>query len=340
MNLVRFEHIEYIWLLVVILIFAVLFIVTTRINKRKSQQFADPQLLNKLQRKKSKNSGLIKLGVFILGFAFLVLGIMNLQFGSKIENVKREGIDVVLAVDLSNSMMSEDIKPNRLERTRQYLYRFIDHLENDRIGIIVFAGNAYVQMPLTIDYSAARLFVSNLNTTMVPTQGTAIGEAITLAREMYDKDEGKHKALIILSDGENHEGNASEAAKEAAKEGIIIHTVGVGTLQGAPIPIYRGSQIAAFQKDKQGNIILSKINESMLQEISAITKGTYFRMTNGSENIKQLINLLNRQDKKEIETRKVTNYDSKFQYFIGLALLMFLLEFLIPEQSLKKEDKQ
>lgn len=273
--------------------------------------------------------------LIVLVFILTVLGLANLQFGSRIEDVKSEGVDVVLALDLSNSMMAEDVKPNRMERSKQFLYRLLNKLSNDRVGIIIFAGNAYIQMPLTIDYGAAKLFLTNLNTEIVPTQGTAIGEAIELSGELFESKSNKYKTLVILSDGENHEGNAIELAEKLAEQGVIIHTVGIGTSKGAPIPIYRGKQQVDFQRDKEGSIILSKINEIMLQEIASVGNGEYFRITNRGDDLNELMDAIASQEKKEIETHQVTEYSSKFQYFLALALILAVLEFALFEEKFK-----
>lgn len=335
MDMVRFEHIEYLYLLLLIALFIFIFVLRIKWSKKGIRKFGDINLVSKLIKGKPKYKRQIKFILLMLGFIFIILGLANLQFGSKIEKVKREGVDIVLAIDLSRSMKAEDIKPNRIERTKQFIYRLLDKLQNDRVALIVFAGKAYVQMPLTIDYSAARLFLSNIDTKIIPTQGTAIGEAIDLSLQLFEEGQKKYKTLIILSDGENHEGNAVEAAKSAAKEGVLIYTVGIGTTKGAPIPIYSGERQIDFQRDKKSNIVLSKINNIMLQEIASVGNGKYFRITNKDDNLKALLKEILKQDKKEIDTQMFTDYESKFQYFLGIGLFFLILELFIFERKSK-----
>ncbi len=333
MDFVRFEHSEYLFGLLLILLFVILFVMRMIASKKAIKKFGDTKLVLRLIRNKPKYKRQLKFILIILAFASIVFALANLQFGSKIEKVKTEGVDIVLAIDLSSSMMAEDIKPNRLERTKHFINQLLDKISNHRIGIVVFAGNAYVQMPLTIDYPAAKLFLYNLNTKMIPTQGTAIGNAIKSSNELFETRNNKYKTIIIFSDGENHEGNAVENAKEAYKDGVIIHTVGVGTAKGAPVPIYRGNEQVDFKRDKEGSIILSKIDDAMLQEISAVSGGEYYKITNSGDNLKALLKKIDSQEKREIDSHMVTDYESKFQYFLALGLFFLILEFFIFERK-------
>lgn len=335
MNLVRFEHIEILFALFSLLFLLFVFLMKMRWSKKVLKSIGDENLILKLMKNKPKYKYQIKFMLFALALASLILAMANLQFGSKVEKVKRKGIDLVIALDLSKSMLAEDITPNRLERSKQFIYRFIDKLEGDRIGIIVFAGNAYVQMPVSIDHSAAKLLLSNLTTSLLPTQGTAIGDAIDLSLEMYESGDKKHRTLLIISDGENHEGDAFESAKTAEKEGLIIHTVGVGTLKGGPVPIYFNNRQVDYQRDKQNSIILSKLNESMLQEIAAYGNGEYFRITNSGDDLGDLIKTIDKQEEKEFDSKMVTDYKSQFQIFLALALLFLLFDFFIFERKSK-----
>jgi Ca-activated chloride channel family protein len=270
-----------------------------------------------------------------LFFAFtsLVIAIANPQIGTKYEKVKRSGVDVMIALDVSKSMLAEDIKPSRLDRSKQFISRFIERLQNDRIGLIVFAGKAYLQMPITIDYSAAKLFLRNINTEMVPTQGTAIAEAIQLAINAFDAKDKKHKVLVIITDGENHEGNVLEMAEEATQQGIVIYTVGVGSPKGAPIPIYRNGIQADFKRDKEGNIILSKLNETALQQLAVKGDGKYFRLSAGSQEIESIISEISGMEKKDFEESIFTDYEDQFQYFILLSIVLLVIEFFISERK-------
>jgi Ca-activated chloride channel family protein len=261
-------------------------------------------------------------------------GIINPQIGSKLEKVKREGIDLMLVLDVSNSMLAEDIKPNRLERSKMAISSLIDKLEGDRIGIIIFAGNAYKQLPLTTDYSAARLFLSAVDTKIVPSQGTAIGEAINMAVESFDQDTEHNKAIIIITDGENHEDDAIGAAKASSDLGIKVFTIGMGLPEGSPIPLYNqyGNQ-TGFKKNRQGQTIVTKLNEDMLRQIAAAGNGSYARANNASTGLRKIFEDISQIEKKEIETKQFTDYEDQFQYFLVLAFILLLLELIISNRK-------
>ncbi len=271
----------------------------------------------------------------MVAVTFLIMGLTNPQIGTKLESVKREGVDIMIALDVSTSMLAEDLKPNRLERAKQFVSKLIDNMKSDRVGLIVFAGGAYLQMPLTVDYPAAKMFLGNINTDMMPTQGTAIGEAVNLAMKSFESGETKNKSLIIITDGEHHDEDAFDVAATAAAAGIIIHTVGIGTHKGAPIPIYRRGRQADYKKDKKGSIVLSKLNEAALKKLAVSSNGQYYFMTGGKEEIVEIMKQIASMEKKEFEERVFTDYDDKFQYFLGLALLFIILEFFISERKNK-----
>jgi len=269
---------------------------------------------------------------------YFVLALANLQTGSKLEEVKREGIDLFIAIDVSNSMLAEDIAPNRLERAKQSINRLVDKLEGDRIGIIVFAGKAYIQLPLTTDYAAAKLFLSTISTDLVNSQGTAIGEAIETAVNAFDENE-HNKAIVIISDGEDHEENAVEAAEEARKKGITIYTIGMGLAEGTPIPVYNQyGKRTGFKKDADNNTIVTKLNEAMLQQIAAAGEGSYIRASNSTTGLQTVFNQINQMEKSEIDSKIFTDYEDQFQWFIGLALLLLVIEMLLST-SRKKWEK-
>ena len=273
--------------------------------------------------------------LILIAWSALVIGLANPRLGTKLENVKREGVDVVIALDVSKSMLAEDIKPNRLTRAKRFVQLLIDEMESDRIALIIFAGNAYLQMPLTVDHSAARMFLSNVNTDLVPTQGTAIGDAIEKAQESFESGEENHKALIIITDGENHESDAVEMAETAADDGVVIHTIGIGTPQGAPIPVYRRGVEAAYKLDKQGSIVLSKLNERILQQIALVSGGDYYRMTSGNDQVLKIMNRISSMEKKTFEELVFTEYDDKFQIPLAIALLFLILELFVSDRRSK-----
>lgn len=273
--------------------------------------------------------------LFTIAFTFLIIGLINPQIGTKLEDIKRKGADIMICLDVSNSMKAEDLQPNRLERSKNAIAKLIDKLEGDRIGIIVFGGEAYVQLPITTDYSAAKLFLEGINTDMIPTQGTDIGKAINLAKESFGKEEGKNKAIVIITDGENHEADAINAAEAAAEKGISIHTIGMGSENGAPIPIYKGNVQEGFRKDKDGNTIVTKLNEQVLQEIAAAGNGVYVRATNSDAGLNNVLNELDKLDKKQFESKMFRDYEDRFQPFILTALLFLIIDAFLTERKSK-----
>jgi Ca-activated chloride channel family protein len=255
--------------------------------------------------------------------------------GTKLEEVKRKGADIMICLDVSNSMKAEDLQPNRLEKAKQAISKLIDKLEGDRIGIIIFGGDAYVQLPITTDYAAAKLFLESISTDMVPTQGTAIGSAIDLAMESFGKDEGKNKAIVIITDGENHEDDAVKAAEAAAEKGVAIHTIGMGSVEGVPIPYYRGNVKDGFRKDKEGNTIVTKLDEKTLQEIAAAANGIYVRATNSDAGLNNVLEAINSLEKKEFESKLYGDYQDWFLIFIWVAFVLLVIEILLSERKSK-----
>tara|TARA_B110000014_G_C20062230_1_gene553275 strand:- start:354 stop:1301 length:948 start_codon:yes stop_codon:yes gene_type:complete len=284
----------------------------------------------------SKSRENLKFLLIFLCITSMIIGISNPQIGTKMEEVKREGVDLMIALDLSNSMLAEDIKPNRLERARQAISRLIDKLEGDRIGLIVFAGDAYVQLPITTDYSAAKLFLSTVNTSIIPSQGTAVGKAIDLSIRSFDMENGQNKAIIIITDGENHEDDALEQAKLTNEKGVLVHTLGMGLSKGGPIPIYNkyGNNIG-YRKDKEGNTIISKLNEQMLQEIASAGGGTYVRANNTQAGLSALFSEINKMEKKEIGTMVFTDYKDRFQLFLSIAFLLLFFDLILLSRKNK-----
>ncbi|MBE9511056.1 MAG: VWA domain-containing protein [Bacteroidetes bacterium] len=330
----RFENIEFIYLLILIPVLLVVFIISRKIRKRSLKRFGDPDILKQLMPFLSVNRPVVKFLFVLFALVFIILGMARPQFGSKIEEIKRKGIEIVIALDVSNSMLAEDIQPNRLEKAKQAIARLVEKLADDKIGLIVFAGDAYVQIPITSDYASAKMFLSSINTQIVPKQGTNIGSAIELGINSFSPDNEASKALIIITDGEDHDDNAVSLAREAAEKGIVIHTIGVGTLNGTPIPVYSGNQ-RSFRKDRQGNVVITKLNEKILREITNAGNGSYIRATNNRLGLNMLFDQISAIEKKELETRIYSEYDEKFQYMIGLALILILFDFILLERKNK-----
>ncbi len=327
----RFAHPEYLYALAVLPVIALLFLLMQAWKKRARKRMGDVQLIDQLSEDRSRSKPVLKIILTITGFAFIIVALANPQIGTRLEEVKREGVDIIIALDVSNSMKAEDIKPSRLERSKQAISRLIDKLENDRIGMIVFAGQAYVQLPITSDFAAAKLFLSSIETDIVPTQGTCIGCAIDLAGESFVGNDNKHKALVIITDGENHEEDAVEAAKKANEKGIVIHTIGMGSPDGAPIPVYRNGY-QDFLKDKEGNTVITKLEPLTLQRISAEGKGVFIQATNSDDGLSSILSQINKMEKKSFGTKQFTGYEDRFQYFLAAGLLLLLLEYSLTEK--------
>jgi len=337
--MIRFAHTEYFYALLLVLLFVIIYLVYNRWKRHAKKRFGDEHVISGLMPNESEFKPLIKFILILIAFIFLVFGLIDPQIGSKLEKVKREGIDLMLALDVSNSMLAEDIKPNRLERAKMAISTLIDRLQGDRIGIVIFAGNAYKQLPLTTDYSAAKLFLSAVDTKIVPTQGTAIGEAIDMATKSFDNQE-HNKAIIVITDGENHEDDAVSAAKKAAEKGIKVFTIGMGLPEGAPIPLYNnyGSQ-TGFKKDSKGQTVITKLDEDMLRQIAAAGNGAYARANNASTGLNKIFDDLSQIQKKEIETKQFTDYEHRFQIYLALALIFLVLELLISTRKSRWAQK-
>jgi Ca-activated chloride channel family protein len=334
MEMFRFANIEYLWGLLLIPLLAVFF-VWSRISRRRAlKKFGQQEILGQLMPYSSGNRPVVKFIILMLALAFFIVGIARPQFGSKLKTEKREGVELMIALDVSNSMMAEDIQPNRLERAKRAISRLVDRLKDDKIGLIVFAGDAYTQLPITTDYNSAKLFLNSVNTQIVPKQGTAIGAAIELARKSFTPNGEANKAIIIITDGENHEDDALASAKAALDEGAIVHTIGMGLPSGSPIPVLRNGQ-TDYLKDRDGNVVVTKLNEQMLEQIAATGGGIYVRANNAQVGLNALFDEINKMEKQEMETRTFSEYDDQFQYFFAVGLFLLLLEFVILERKNK-----
>ncbi|MFI5164532.1 MAG: VWA domain-containing protein, partial [Bacteroidia bacterium] len=314
----------------------ILLFVLTRVWRRKAlKKLGDPEILSQMMPSVSSGKPILRFVLFLTAITFLIFGIVNPQIGSKLEEIKREGSDIVICLDVSNSMKAEDFKPNRLTKAKQAIEKLINKLNNDRLGIIVFAGEAYVQLPITTDYAAAKLFLENVDCDAVPVQGTVISSAIQLAEKSFGTEEGKNKAIIIISDGEDHDDDAIAAAREAAEKNITVHTIGIGSPEGVPIPIYRNNAPAGFKKDKEGNTVVTKLNEPAMQEIAAAGNGVYIRATQGEIGLLALKERINKMEKKTFDAKVYTDYEDRFQIFIAIALFFLLIESGLTERKSK-----
>jgi len=331
----RFENIEFLYALILIPVIFFVFLINRRIRSASLKKFGNPELLSTLHPETSSYKSYVKITLLLLSLSSLILGLANPQIGTRLSEAKREGVDVIIALDISNSMRAEDIKPNRLERAKQMISKLIDRLENDRIGIVVFAGDAFVQLPLTTDYSAAKLFLGFTEPDLIPVQGTAIGRAIELASEQFKETDNRRKALVIISDGENHEDDAVSEASRAAEKNFVIYTIGMGTTTGAPVPIYNNGSLTGYMKDMDGNVVITKYDPTLLQQIAAAGKGQFFPTGDSEPELDNILSLVTGLDKKEYETKLYVDYEDRYQYFFGLSFLFLFLELLFSERKNK-----
>jgi Ca-activated chloride channel family protein len=311
----------------------ILLYIINEVRKRKAlKRLGDVNLVSRLVPEMSTVRPAIK---FILQLIAVSAGIIMLsrpQFGSKIEDIKKQGVEVIIALDVSNSMLAEDIQPDRLTRAKQAISRLVDNLDNDKIGLIVFAGDAYIQIPVTTDYISAKMFLSSINPNMVPKQGTAIGAAIDLGIRSFSPGEGKSKAMIIITDGENHEDDPVKEAEEASKAGIVIHTLGIGSTEGVPIPILINGK-RDYLKDANGNTVVTKLDEEILKKIALTTNGNYVRASNSNIGLDEIFNGIKRMKKQDLESTMYTEYNDQFQIFAAIALFLLLADFIIMERK-------
>ncbi len=335
----RFEHTTYLVLLSALPVILLLFILAWRLRKKAIKQFGDLPVMKRLMPGYSAVRPVIKAILLTFAFLFLVFGIANPQMGKKMETVQREGVEIMIALDVSNSMLAEDIKPNRLEQAKLAIGQLVKRLRNDKLGLVIFAGEAYVQLPLTTDYSAARMFLNSIQTSTVPTQGTAIGAAIELCLESFDPDTEGNKALVVISDGENHEEGVLEMAGNANEQGIQVHTIGIGSPGGVPIPVYNQYGQKDFRRDNEGNVVITKLNEGMMKEIAAAGGGTYVRASNVTTALKVVFDKINELEKATFETAKVADYESWFQIPLAIALVFLVLEFLVLPRKNRRLSK-
>ena len=304
-------------------------------KKRTQRSFADPTLLDVLSPSQSIFKGSLKLVLALLVLACMSFALVNPKIGTKLETVKREGVDVVFALDVSTSMLAEDIAPNRLEKSKQLVRQIINTLAGDRIGIIGYAGSAFPQVPITTDFSSARLFLSGMNTNMVSSQGTAMTQAIEMAETYYNDIEQKNRVLFLISDGEDHQGDYASIAAQANGKGIRIYTIGVGTTAGAKIPIKRGGVVQSYKRDKDNQVVITKLNKETLQEIAEAANGEYLDGSNTKELVGQVQNILSGMDKKEFDAKQFSDFKDQFQWFLAGALLFLLLDVFFLERKTK-----
>jgi len=332
----NFEHREYLMLLLVVPVLIALYTVFLFRRKKYIRTIGDPEIINSLIPDYSRFRNILKFSLLLLSVTLIILAIAGPRFGSKLTQVKHEGIDIIIALDVSNSMLAEDIKPNRLERAKQELSRLLDRLENDRVGLIVFAGNAYTQIPVTNDYLSAKMFLANISTEMVSRQGTAIGDAVELALRSFNPQSKAGKAILIISDGENHEGDVEDACKKAYEKGVRIYTIGMGLPQGVRIPAPGNNMyVRDYRRDRDGNFVITRLNEQMLKDIAEAGNGRYYRANSPDMGLNSMMAELNKMNKEGSRYTEYSEYEQQFPGVIWIALILLVLEFLLLERKNK-----
>lgn len=330
LNMFRFENPHYLYLLLAIPLFVALHYLWEYRRRRNLRNYGDPDLLKPLMKDVSPLRRELKFWFLQLSFLFLVIALARPQYGTRIDTRKRTGIEAIIAIDVSNSMLAEDVRPNRLEKAKMMFSNLVDNMTDDKIGLIVYAGQAYVQLPITSDYVSAKMFLETINPSMIEMQGTDIAAAISLASKSFTKKEGVAKAIFVITDGEDNEGGAVEAANEAAEMGIHTYILGVGNPNGAPIPIPGSNQ---YITDNEGNVVVSKLNESMCKEIANAGNGNYIYVDNSSLAQKKLDKYVDNLGRAELESQVFSEYDDQFQSFLLLSIVFLILDVCLMERK-------
>ena len=320
----RFAHIELLYLLALVPLLAVVFALMMRRRRKLMERFGNMELLKELIPNYSRGRLRLKLWIWLTAFACLVIAAARPQLGSKLREEKAKGIEMMLVVDVSNSMLAEDFEPNRLERTKYAINKLFEGLQQERVGMVIFAGEPKVQLPITSDYRMAQAFTKRISPTLIAEQGTDIGKALQLASLSFSSQSGKSRVIVLITDGENHEQDVTTVAQMAKEQGIRIYTIGIGTPEGAPIEI--GGE---FVKDENGDMVVSKLGEQMLEQIATATDGAYVRATKQSIGLEEIVKSINQMEKSELSTVRYEEYNEQYQYFVAVALALLLLESFI-----------
>ena len=329
--MINFAQAQYLFLILLIPVFFLLQALVFNLRTRRIRKFGDEELVRKLMPSYSKSKVWVRLTLFSIGFFFFVIGLSRPQIGAKLKEHETKGAEIMIALDVSNSMLAEDYSPNRLARAKLAISRLVDKLRDDRIGLIVFAGNSFVQLPITTDYVSAKMFLGSISTESVPIQGTAIGEAINTALRSFSAQSEKSRAVIVITDGENHEDDPVAAAAQAAELGVRVFTIGVGSPEGKPIPMD-----GELLKDKDGNIVVTRLDETVLQDVAKAGNGAYVRAGNSEFGLNPIIDDIRKMEDEKYSSIVFEEYDEQFMYFMGIALFFFVIEMIIGERRSKK----
>jgi Ca-activated chloride channel family protein len=329
----QFEEKIWFWAFIIMPVMLIVFLWTFFWKKRIQKSFGSAVVLKRLSPDLSFFKSSLKFIILCLAVGFLVIGLINPKIGTKLETIKREGVDIVFAIDVSKSMLAEDVAPNRLEKSKQLVTQIMNNLASDRVGIIAYAGKAFPQLPITTDYASAKMFLQSMNTDMLSSQGTAINEAIELSRNYFDDEEQTNRVLIIISDGEDHNDLSVEVAEAASEEGIKIYTIGVGSEKGGPIPLKRNGVVMSYKKDQNNETVITKLNEETLRLIANEAKGGYINGSQTTDVVEQIRGVLSAMDKKEFEAKEFAEYKDQFQWFLGIGLFFLILDVLLLERK-------
>ncbi len=334
----RIAQIDYIYVLLILLPLLLAFYwLVFRMKRRAMERFGNLTLMQKLALSFSPRKQKWKVALLLLGIFFLLFSLARPQLGTRLTLMKREGVDIVIAMDCSHSMMAEDFLPSRLEKAKQEVNGLISRMRGDRVGLVAFAGVAFIQCPLTLDYSAAGMFLDIMDVNLIPQPGTAIGDAIRTSIGAFNQKERKYKVLILLTDGEDHDSDPLGAAEETAAEGIKIYTIGIGSTQGEPIPLRnKRGEVTGYKKDKEDNVVVSKLDEMTLQKIALTTGGKYYHATSGEMELDKIYGDISKMERKELEGKLLTQYEDRYQYFLFVSILLLVVEFLLSERRSKK----
>lgn len=329
--MIIFAHPQFLLLLLLIPFFFIGLAVWMGARRRRLRKLGDEDLVNELMPSWSRSKRWVRAVIYSLAFLFFVIGLSRPQIGAKLREYKARGAEIMIALDVSNSMLAQDYSPNRLERAKLAISRITDKLQDDRIGLIIFAGSSFVQLPITSDYVSAKMFLSNISTQSVPIQGTAIGDAINTAVRSFSSQSEQSRAIIVITDGENHEDDAVAAAMQAAEVGVKVYTIGVGSQEGQPIPMDGG-----LLKDKEGNIVVTRLDEETLKEIASAGGGAYVHAGNDEFGLTPIIADIQKMQQEEFNSVMFEEYDEQFMYFLGVALALLVLEMLIGERRSRR----
>lgn len=329
--MINFAHAQYLLLLFLIPVFFLLQALVLNMRRRRIRKFGDETLVTRLMPSWSKSKVWLRLSLFSVGFFFFVIGLSRPQIGAKLKEHETKGAEIMIVLDVSNSMLAEDYSPNRLERAKLAISRLVDKLRDDRIGLIVFAGNSFVQLPITTDYVSAKMFLNSISTESVPVQGTAIGEAINTAMRSFSAQSEKSRAIVVITDGENHEDDPVAAARQAAELGARVFAIGVGSPEGKPIPMD-----GELLKDKDGEIVVTRLDEKVLQEVAQAGNGVYVRAGNSEFGLNPIIDDIRKMDDEKYSSIVFEEFDEQFMYFLGIALFFFVMEMLIGDRKSRR----